>query len=277
MLKNKKMIALIAALVCFAVLLFALIWSMLRQPAEEPDASSDSSSQSEEVPDETETPSESETETTEPDSVTKEEIEAILNDPFMILVNRDHKVATDYVPADLVTYSGDYKLNSTCAAALRALIAAGEEAGYSYTLYSGYRSYSSQYNKYYNKIAYWEDQGYSNEEAVRLTNEYYAPPGASEHHTGLAADVCIPEIVNKYACLHEDYDQTEEFQWFSTHAHEYGFILRYRKGDEEITGYNYEPWHYRYVGVEIATEIYERDITFEEYVEELQNKLAELE
>ena len=132
-------------------------------------------------------------------------------------------------------------------------------------------------NKYYNKIAYWEGQGYSNEEAVRLTNEYYAPPGASEHHTGLAADVCIPEIVNKYACLHENYDQTEEFKWFSAHAHEYGFILRYRKGDEDITGYNYEPWHYRYVGVEVATEIYNRDITFEEYIQDLENRLAALE
>ena len=215
--------------------------------------------------------------TLNPDPTTKEEIEAVLNDPFMILVNRDHKVSDDYVGSDLVTYSGDYKLNSTCAAALRKLIAAGKKAGYSYTLYSGYRSYSSQYNKYYNKIAYWEEQGYSYDEAVSLTNEYYAPPGASEHHTGLAADVCIPEIVNKYACLHENYDQTEEFEWFSTHAHEYGFILRYPEGAESITGYSYEPWHYRYVGVEIAGEIYERGITLEEYVADLEARLSALE
>ena len=136
------------------------------------------------------------------------------------------------------------------------MVAAGKKAGYNYTLYSGYRTYSSQYNKYYNKIAYWEGQGYSKEKAIELTDQYYAPPGASEHHTGLAADVCIPSIVNEYACLHENYDQTEEFKWFSSHAHQYGFILRYPKGAESITGYNYEPWHYRYVGVGVATDIY---------------------
>ena len=211
-----------------------------------------------------------------PNPTSKAEIEAVLNDPFMILVNRERKVSSDYVGADLVTYSGDYKLNSTCADALRRLIAAGKKAGYSYTLYSGYRSYSSQYNKYYNKIASYKNQGYSKSEAIRLTDQYYAPPGGSEHHTGLAADVCIPSIVNKYGCLHEDYEQTEEFRWFSSHAHEYGFILRYPKGDEEITGYNYEPWHYRYVGVEIATEIYRQGVTLEEYVETLENRLASL-
>jgi len=213
-----------------------------------------------------------------PDPKTAEEIKAVLNDPFMILVNRDHKVSSDYVPSDLVTFSGsDYKLNRTCAEALRALVNAGKKAGYSYTLYSGYRTYTSQYNKYYNKIEYHKNNGKSEDEAIRLTNQYYAPPGGSEHHTGLAADVCIPKIVNKYACLHEAYDETEEFKWFAAHAHEYGFILRYRLGDEDITGYSYEPWHFRYVGVDVATEIYKRDITFEEYIEDLQARLAKLE
>ena len=210
------------------------------------------------------------------DPKTKEEIEAVLNDPYMILVNRSSRVSSDYVGSNLVTYSGDYKLNSTCADALRKLIRAGKNAGYNYVLYSGYRSYSSQYNKYYNKIAYWENQGKSKEEAIRLTDQYYAPPGASEHHTGLAADVCVPEIVNKYACLHENYEYTDAFKWFSAHAHEYGFILRYPKGDEDITGYNYEPWHYRYVGVDIATEIHRRNITFEEYVSDLKQRLSAL-
>ncbi len=208
---------------------------------------------------------------------TKEEIEAILNDPFMLLVNRDNVLSKDYSPSNLVTYSGSDKLNQTCADALRKLINAGKKAGYSYTMYSGYRSYTRQYNKYYGKIEYWEGKGYSKEEAIRRTNQYYAPPGASEHHTGLAADVCIPEIVNKYACLHEAYDTTEEFKWFSAHAHEYGFILRYPNGDEDITGYSYEPWHYRYVGLEVAEEIYNLGITMEEYVAALEKQLASFE
>ena len=203
------------------------------------------------------------------DTTTKEGIQRILNDPFMLLVNRERKVNSDYTASDLV-YFNDYQLNATCSSALRQLVNAGKSVGYSYILYSGYRTYSSQYNKYYNKIAGYKNQGYSEAEAIRLTNQYYAPPGGSEHHTGLAADVCIPSVVNKYGMLHENYEYTEEFKWFSQ---KYGFILRYPKGKESITGYNYEPWHYRYVGVDIATDIYNKGVTLEEYVYDLEAKL----
>jgi len=207
--------------------------------------------------------------------LTAAEIEALLNDPYMILVNRQNKVSSDYEPMNLTNYAGE-RLNKTCADALKRMINDGKKAGYDYVLYSGYRTYNTQYNKYYNKIAYYKNQGYSEEKAIELTDQYYAQPGASEHHTGLAADVCIPRIVNKYACLHEAYGETPEFEWFSTHAHEYGFILRYGETQTEITGYNYEPWHYRYVGVDVATEIYRRGITYEEFIQGLQNRLEEL-
>ncbi len=209
-------------------------------------------------------------------TMTKEEIETMLNDPFMLLVNRDHRIGKDFNGLNLTSYNGDHRLNDVTTSALKRLISAGKSAGYNYVLYSGYRSYSTQYNIYYGKVSRYKNQGYSEEEAIRLTDQYSAPPGASEHQTGLAADVCIPSIVNKYDCLHENYEFTDEYKWFSAHAHEYGFILRYRKGDEAITGYNFEPWHYRYVGVDVATEIYKMDVTFEEYVEALQARLAQL-
>ncbi|MBQ7971789.1 MAG: M15 family metallopeptidase, partial [Clostridia bacterium] len=202
-------------------------------------------------------------------TLTKEQAAKILNNKYMVLVNRSHRLPSDYNGIDLIS-RGDHRLNKTAYSALDQLMDAGKEAGYSYVLYSGYRTYSHQYNNYYNKINYYKNNGYSEEDAIRLTDQYHAPPGASEHHTGLAADVCIPSIVNKYACLHENYEYTDEYKWFSANAHKYGFILRYRKGDEAITGYNFEPWHYRFVGVDIATEIYKRDITLEEYIEELE-------
>lgn len=311
--KNKHIFAIIIGIVCVALLVSGCAWSML----DDDTPTSDNPSQSEEKqPDEKETEKdpnptpdedtdkEEDQPTEEPDdeepvmkpvevepdnsdlagysgnanvaTLTKAEVEKILNDPYMVLVNRDNVLPEDYEGIDLVSY-GDQKMNRVAGEAMQRLISAGKTAGYNYVLYSGYRTYSRQYNNYYGKISYYENNGYSREEAVRLTNMYYAPPGASEHHTGLAADVCIPSIVNKYACLHENYEYTDEFKWFYEHAAEYGFILRYRKGDEAITGYNYEPWHFRYVGVDIATEIEKRDITLEEYVAELKARLKEFE
>ncbi len=203
-------------------------------------------------------------------------IESMLEDPYLVLVNRDHKLSSDFEPEDLVTFEGGCPIDRTCAAQLEKLIDAGEEAGYKYVLYSGYRTYTRQYNIYYNKVNRYKNQGYSEEEAIRLANRYNAPPGASEHQTGLAADVCIPSIINKYGELHDAYGETEEFEWFSAHAHEYGFIMRYQKGKEDITGYAYEPWHYRYVGVAVAKEIHQLGITYEEYVQKLQTELETL-
>ncbi len=311
--KTKQIVAVVLGVICIAVLSIVLVLSLGKKPkepnapeTEQPEGTSandpvvpDTPSngklpEGEQKPDEPDddTPDQNdpepdpsgnnEPETNDPeptvpanpvDTSSKAAIEKILNDPFMILVNRERKVSSDYVGSDLV-YFNDYQLNATCSAALRKMVNAGKSAGYNYILYSGYRSYSSQYNKYNNKIAGYKNQGYSEEEAIRLTDQYYAPPGGSEHHTGLAADVCIPSVVNKYGMLHENYEYTEEFVWFSQNAHKYGFIMRYPKGKEGITGYNYEPWHYRYVGVDIATEIYNRGITLEEYIYELESKLA---
>ncbi len=301
--KNKHIVAIILSVVCVALLASGCAWSMLdeKEPAPENPSQSeeklpektDPADDPEPTPnkdpeeDPKDEPDAEEPEEKKPDNsdlagysgnanvatLTKKEVEAILNDPYMLLVNRDNLLDEDFAGIDLISY-GDQKMNRVAGEAMQRLMAAGKQAGYNYVLYSGYRSYSRQYNNYYGKISSYENDGYSREEAVRLTNMYYAPPGASEHHTGLAADVCIPSIVNKYACLHEDYEYTDEFKWFYEHAADYGFILRYRKGDESITGYNFEPWHFRYVGVDIATEIEKRDITLEEYVAELKARQA---
>ncbi len=282
---KKRVAALSTGVICLIILVGALVWALFRPSSRVPDQSGEQPAESGQNTQSTDAGQQTDSnnnETAEPEnnegknnagSATKADIEAILKDPFMLLVNRENKVSSDYQPSDLITFSGNYQLNQTCADALHQLIAAGKEAGYNYTLYSAYRSYSTQYNKYNNKITSYVAAGKTEEEATRLTNQYYAPPGASEHHTGLAADVCIPSIINKYGSLHEGYDQTPEFAWFSAHAHEYGFILRYPKGAETITGYSYEPWHYRYVGTRIATEIYNRGITLEEYIADLQSQL----
>ena len=102
----------------------------------------------------------------------------------------------------------------------------------------------------------------TDEDAEKLANFYSAKAGQSEHHTGLCVDLMTEGMKE----LNETFADTAAFVWLSENAHRFGFILRYPKGKESVTGYCYEPWHYRFVGVEAATEIWERAWTLEEYL-----------
>ena len=124
------------------------------------------------------------------------------------------------------------------------------EEGYNIRAVSTYRSYSYQTNLYNN---------YVSQDGVEEADKYSARAGFSEHQTGLAVDVDNRETD------FNNFENTKEFNWMLENAHKYGFILRYPKGKEFITGYMYEPWHFRYVGVEIATYIYQNNLTYEEY------------
>lgn len=121
-----------------------------------------------------------------------------------------------------------------------------------------------QITLYNRQVSQWLNRGYSQAEAEAKAATVVARPGTSEHHVGLAADV----LGSGYASLEESFENTPAFAWLKAHCAEYGFILRYPKEKEDITGVIYEPWHYRYVGVEAATEIMRRGITLEEYLEE---------
>ena len=121
---------------------------------------------------------------------------------------------------------------------------------------SAYRSVERQKELYDNSVQKYLKQGKTQEEAERLTDEYINKPGASDHNLGLAVD--FNNVDNKF----EDLDG---FKWLQKNAENYGFILRYPKDGTLKTGYGYEPWHYRYVGLDAAKTIYEEKITFEEY------------
>lgn len=115
---------------------------------------------------------------------------------------------------------------------------------------SGYRAYSYQENLYNNYVL---------KDGVEKADTYSARPGFSEHQTGLVVDV---DNGKEY---YENFENTDEFKWLKNNSYKYGFILRYPQKKESITGYSYESWHYRYVGYDIAKQIYEQDITFDEY------------
>lgn len=175
----------------------------------------------------------------------------------LMLVNKYYYVDNTYEPDDPMTlklnqytYWEGSILSHDAYVAFTSMVDDASKLGYSLIDTSAYRTY--EYQSYlYNK--YLEENG------LEWTLKSSAKPGHSEHHTGLATDI-VKKGVSMY-----DFENTEEFDWIKNNAHKYGFILRYPEGKEYLTGYKYEPWHYRYVGVDVATYIYEEDIVFEEY------------
>lgn len=192
--------------------------------------------------------------------------EAVVSNPdsIHVLVNKTIGLPSDYVPSDLTvpdipfSFSGfqeKKQMRREAAAALEALFRAAKEAGLDLYGVSGYRSRERQSEIYNNNI---ERKG------LEYTEKYSARPGHSEHQTGLAMDVSTQSIQNR---LDEVFGSTPEGKWLARHAHEYGFIIRYPKSKSEITGYSYEPWHIRYVGKDLANELYNSGQTLEEYYE----------
>lgn len=180
------------------------------------------------------------------------------------LVNKQFSLDENYAPDDLVTVDVPTilenpevnQLRQVAADALKAMFDKAEESDIYLHARSGYRSYQTQVHLF---------QNYADQHGEEAANRYSARPGQSEHQTGLVMDV-TSESVNYQ--LTESFGETVEGQWVSEHAHEFGFIIRYPEGAEEITGYIYEPWHLRYLGVDMATKVYESGLTYEEYLEE---------
>lgn len=156
----------------------------------------------------------------------------------ILIVNKKYSLPANYNPG----------VDQTASTALKQLQQAASTAGHNIPLISGFRSYSRQQTLYNNYVA---------RDGQALADTYSARPGHSEHQTGLAFDV---------GKLDDNYGSTPAGIWLKESCHKYGFIIRYPKGKESITGYQYEPWHIRYVGVEHATKIMNQNITLEEYL-----------
>lgn len=175
------------------------------------------------------------------------------NGKYVVLVNFWNPVPDDYV-SDLVEFRWGFLVDAGCRDAMEAMIAACNAAGYYCGVNSVYRSYEFQNSIWSGQVERYIERGYSREEAENITNQSIAVPGTSEHQLGLAVDV---------AC------GSDAYAWLAAHSWEYGFILRYPYGKTELTGILYEPWHFRYVGVELAFELYELGLCMEEYMDML--------
>ena len=197
--------------------------------------------------------------------LTKDEAAAMLADPLMVLVNHTNKMPDNYT-FETKECGSKTSVNKTlqtvaCDAFLEMQKAAAAD-GVTVWMQSGYRSVKYQTGLYERKTKYYTDQGFDEATAKEKAAAVVNPPGYSEHNCGLAADLNSPE----HTGLDEGFENTEAFRWLCAHAADYGFILRYPKGKQDVTGIIFEPWHFRYVGVEIATYIMENNLTLEEYL-----------
>lgn len=179
------------------------------------------------------------------------------NNWHLTLVNSGYRISDSYSP-DLVYVCGSSeRLDSKVAKQYEKMFEAASKDGVYLTPCSGYRTYETQERNYNNKISYYETLGYSKEDAAIKAATIIMPPGSSEHNLGYAMDI---------VCVDEWFEDTDEFQWLMTNAADYGFILRYPKDKQDITKVTYEPWHWRYVGVEAAKEMKESGQVLEEYL-----------
>ena len=182
-----------------------------------------------------------------------------LTDPasIWVVVNKQHPLnPKDYVPTDLVTPdvplrvpgNASMQLRQATASALEQMFTAAKAQGVSLMLSSGYRSYAYQVNLY---------GGYVNTEGRAVADTQSARPGYSEHQTGFAADI---EPVSKNCEVAECFGDTPEGKWLAANAYSYGFIIRYNASNQALTGYEPEPWHIRYIGLGLATEMHNTGI-----------------
>jgi|GEM_PF-549304 len=201
--------------------------------------------------------------------VNKNGVAVVTNsDSLLVLVNKKRELSSDYAPDDLVkpdvefSFSGDspkQKMRKPAAAALEKLFAGAHKDGIELKAVSGYRSYATQ------KSIFSRNADLKGEEVANRTS---ARPGQSEHQTGLAMDVSSASANFE---LEQKFGDTKEGKWLAAHCAEYGFIIRFLKGEEDVTGYSYEPWHVRYVGKAAAKQIMKQGVTLEAYLESAAN------
>ncbi len=186
-------------------------------------------------------------------------------EPWMLtLVNKDNKLPDGYTrKLDFVKLRGDVWVDERMYPQLQQMMDDCRAAGYHPIVISGYRTIAYQEKLFNTEVRKYLREGYSQEGAVIEAEKLQAHPGYSEHHLALAVDI-LPES-NQYPT--QEQEKSDEIKWLMANCDKYGFILRYPKDKESVTGIFYEPWHYRYVGTKAAKYITKHNLCLEEYVQ----------
>ena len=195
--------------------------------------------------------------------------ELLLSSDYIVLANKDSLLAEDYIPDDLVNLkcrkisSDPIQMRAVAAQALEDMFKAAEEDDLYLYAHSGYRSYRTQKTMYYNRLK--KNNG-KDDGVVQY-------PGASDHQTGLGIDVINKAGIGKK--FTSAFGKTKHGQWLAEHCWEYGFVIRYQQDKEDLTGIAYEPWHLRYVGVQISLYMRDHHLCLEEFTSEWQQAVSE--
>lgn len=192
-------------------------------------------------------------------------------DPYLMLVNALNPISSDIWMDFAYTDNGE-RYDSSISGQYYQMMNDAAAAGIYFDVVSAYRTIDEQHYNRTSRVNAYLAEGWSYEEAEYLTDQYYAPANASEHSTGLVFDILGYDWVNIGGGLTSDYAYQYSAIWLAENAHHYGFVLRYPEGKTHLTGYYFEPWHYRYVGYEHAEYMYRHGLVLEEYVLLLQTR-----
>ncbi len=177
---------------------------------------------------------------------------------FLAIINTEHPLPDGYVPTlSAVIETSNIQIDSRISSYYSQMYLAAKQSGCILTPYSAYHTYSLQESTYSRKVNYYINQGLSSEQAKEKASQSVLPAGCSEHNAGISVDIVSAST---------DFANTKEYLWLCENAQDYGFILRYPENKTDITGVNFEPWHWRYVGTEAAKEIKKSGQCLEEYL-----------
>lgn len=190
----------------------------------------------------------------------EDEVSFSSDDWKIVLVNKQHPIPENYY-FDLGTISGNMRCDERIITPLLDMLKGARADGVNLIVCSPYRDMDRQTMLFTNKVERYMDSGLSYMDSYNLASQAVTVPGSSEHQIGLAVDI----ITDGYASLDEGFGDTAAGKWLAANSSKYGFILRYPKGKENITSIEYEPWHFRYVGVDAATVITDNDLCLEEF------------
>lgn len=190
-----------------------------------------------------------------------------INDWNLILVNKENYLPKDY-KIELAEIENGYKVDKRIWESLSNMLKDARKEGLKPWICSSYRKPEVQEKLYQKKVNYYKNQGLSEKVALEKASEWVAIPKTSEHELGLSIDI----VSKDYQLLDKTQETTKEQKWLMENCHRYGFVMRYPTEKKQITKINYEPWHYRYVGIENAKKMKENNFCLEEYIEYLKEK-----